>query len=120
VALLGDAAFCASPVGGGSASLALIGAYILAAELSRTDDHRAALARYERFMRPHVDSAQKVRRRVLAAANPRTAAGIRALRTGAGIVAGPVGRTVTNLIGRGLVRVAADNVALPERPQVSR
>jgi 2-polyprenyl-6-methoxyphenol hydroxylase-like FAD-dependent oxidoreductase len=38
VALLGDAAFCPSPVGGGGISLALIGAYVLAEELSRTDD----------------------------------------------------------------------------------
>ena len=79
IALLGDAAFCASPVGGGSASLALIGAYVLAGELSRTDDHRSALARYEEFMRPHVDSAQDVSPRVLRGANPRTASGIRTL-----------------------------------------
>ncbi|MGA8328275.1 MAG: FAD-dependent monooxygenase, partial [Mycobacterium sp.] len=51
VALLGDAAFCPSPVGGGGSSLALIGAYVLAGELSRTDDLRAALVRYEQFMR---------------------------------------------------------------------
>ena len=42
VALLGDAAFCPSPVGGGGSSLALIGAYVLAGELSRPAiSHRA-------------------------------------------------------------------------------
>jgi 2-polyprenyl-6-methoxyphenol hydroxylase-like FAD-dependent oxidoreductase len=114
IALLGDAAFCASPVGGGSASLALIGAYILAGELSRTDDYRAALARYEEFMRPHVDNAQDVSPRVLRRANPRTAAGIRTLHAGARVVASRAGRAATDLIGRRLVTVAADDVALPD------
>ena len=77
VALLGDAAFCPSPVGGGGSSLALIGAYVLAGELSRAADHAAALAGYEQFMRPHVAAAQNVRPAVLRWANPRTRAGIR-------------------------------------------
>ncbi len=116
VALVGDAAFCASPVGGGSASLALIGAYVLAAELSRTSDHRAALARYEEFMRPHVDAAQRVNPRVLRAANPRTVAGRRALHTGARVVASSFVRAVTSLVGRRLVRVAAEDISLPSEP----
>jgi hypothetical protein len=44
VALLGDAAFCPSPVAGGGSSLALIGAYVLAEELSRPDDLHTAIA----------------------------------------------------------------------------
>lgn len=118
VALVGDAAFCASPVGGGSASLGLIGAYVLAAELSRTSDHRAALARYEEFMRPHVDAAQRVNPRVLRAANPRTVAGIRALHTGARVLASSFGQTVTSLVGRRLVKVAAEDISLPRYPSL--
>src|ERR1700733_7757107 len=79
VALLGDGAFCPSPVGGGGSSLALIGAYVLAGELSRTDDLDDALARYEQFMRPHVSAAQRVQPAVLRAANPYTGVGIRTL-----------------------------------------
>jgi 2-polyprenyl-6-methoxyphenol hydroxylase-like FAD-dependent oxidoreductase len=116
VALLGDAAFCASPVGGGSASLALVGAYVLATELSRTSDHFVALARYEEFMRPHVDAAQQVYPRVLRAANPRTVGGIRALHTGARVVASSFGRTVTSLIGERLSKVAAEDISLPTYP----
>jgi 2-polyprenyl-6-methoxyphenol hydroxylase-like FAD-dependent oxidoreductase len=117
IALLGDAAFCASPVGGGSASLALIGAYVLAGELSRTDDHRSALARYERFMRPHVDSAQDVSPRVLRGANPRTAAGIRTLHATARLAASRAGRAATDLVGRRLVTLAVDDVTLPDYPR---
>jgi 2-polyprenyl-6-methoxyphenol hydroxylase-like FAD-dependent oxidoreductase len=116
VALLGDAAFCPSPVGGGGSSLALIGAYVLAGELARTDDLHTALGRYEQFMRPHVASAQNVRPAMLRRANPRTRAGIRALHTGARAVASPAVRTGMSLIGRGFGRSAAEDVTLPDYP----
>jgi 2-polyprenyl-6-methoxyphenol hydroxylase-like FAD-dependent oxidoreductase len=116
VALLGDAAFCPSPVGGGGSSMALIGAYVLAGELSRTDDLHTALGRYEQFMRPHVASAQRVRPAVLRRANPRTRAGIRVLHTGARAVASPAVRSGMSLIGRGFGRSAAEDVVLPDYP----
>ncbi|AUX38925.1 FAD-dependent oxidoreductase [Sorangium cellulosum] len=59
-ALAGDAAHCASPVSGVSASLALVGTYVLAGELSRRSSHRDAFAAYEKLMRPYVDQAQKL------------------------------------------------------------
>ena len=52
VALLGDAAYCASPISGMGTSLALVGAYVLAGELAAHTDHRDAFAAYERIMRP--------------------------------------------------------------------
>jgi 2-polyprenyl-6-methoxyphenol hydroxylase-like FAD-dependent oxidoreductase len=116
VALLGDAAFCSSPVGGGGSSLALIGAYVLAGELSRTDDLHTALGRYEQFMRPHVASAQHVRPAMLRRANPRTRAGIRVLHGGAHAFASPAVRTGISLIGRGFGRSAAEDVKLPDYP----
>jgi 2-polyprenyl-6-methoxyphenol hydroxylase-like FAD-dependent oxidoreductase len=118
VALLGDAAFCPSPVGGGGSSLALIGAYVLAGELSRTDDLHTALGRYEQFMRPHVTSAQEVRPAMLRRANPRTLAGIRALHAGARAFASPAVRTGISLIGRGFGRSAAEDVKLPDYPSI--
>ncbi|MEW9556251.1 FAD-dependent monooxygenase [Nonomuraea sp. NPDC050783] len=55
VALVGDAGYCASPLSGQGTSLALVGAYVLAEELSRPDiGHAAAFAAYERRMRPFV------------------------------------------------------------------
>lgn len=55
VALLGDAAYCASPASGQGTSLALVGAYVLAGELAAAGgDHRAGFTAYEREMRPFV------------------------------------------------------------------
>ncbi|QKG22649.1 FAD-dependent monooxygenase [Actinomadura verrucosospora] len=61
VALLGDAAYCASPASGQGTSLAMVGAYVLAGELAAADgDHRAAFAAYEREMQPFVERNQKL------------------------------------------------------------
>jgi 2-polyprenyl-6-methoxyphenol hydroxylase-like FAD-dependent oxidoreductase len=55
VALLGDAAYCASPLSGQGTSLALVAAYAMANELAKTrDDHDAAFVRYEERLRPFV------------------------------------------------------------------
>ena len=48
VALCGDAGYCPSPFTGQGTSLALVGAYVLASELSASPgDHAAAFVRYE-------------------------------------------------------------------------
>jgi len=116
IALLGDAAFCNGTFAGAGTSLALIGAHVLAGELSCTDDHRTALVRYEKFMRGHVESIGNVSNNVLRRANPRTPAGIRALHAGARAVGSPAGRTAMRLLGRRLVHVSADDMRLPEYP----
>lgn len=72
VTLVGDAAHCPSPLSGQGTSLALVGAYVLADELARTDDHRAALARYERRLRPYVDLNQALATENPAKAPPRS------------------------------------------------
>jgi 2-polyprenyl-6-methoxyphenol hydroxylase-like FAD-dependent oxidoreductase len=120
VVLLGDAAFCPGTFGGGGTSLAMIGAYVLAGELSCTCDDRSALARYEQFMRANVvDATPVIRRSVLRAANPRTRVGVRALRTAARIVASPTGQVTTKVLGKRLVTGAADGLRLPDYPPVS-
>lgn len=67
VALAGDAAWCTTPLGGVGASLSLIGAYVLAGELCGRGgdvgadvDVEAALAAYERIMRPLAEKGQDV------------------------------------------------------------
>ncbi|MEE1797300.1 FAD-dependent monooxygenase [Streptomyces scopuliridis] len=61
--LVGDSAFCASPMSGIGTSLALVGAYILAGELFKAGgDHRVAHAAYESGMREFVDRAQEFAR----------------------------------------------------------
>jgi 2-polyprenyl-6-methoxyphenol hydroxylase-like FAD-dependent oxidoreductase len=60
VALVGDAAYCPSPMSGMGTSLALVGAYVLAGELATADsDHRAAFGRYEKEMRGYVSRGQE-------------------------------------------------------------
>jgi 2-polyprenyl-6-methoxyphenol hydroxylase-like FAD-dependent oxidoreductase len=59
VVLVGDAAYCASPMSGQGTSLALIGAYVLAGELAATSgDCLRAFAEYENAMRPFVEANQ--------------------------------------------------------------
>jgi 2-polyprenyl-6-methoxyphenol hydroxylase-like FAD-dependent oxidoreductase len=61
VALVGDAAYCASPASGAGAMLALIGAYRLAGELAAAaGDHRVAFRRYEEGCLEIVRRMQKV------------------------------------------------------------
>jgi 2-polyprenyl-6-methoxyphenol hydroxylase-like FAD-dependent oxidoreductase len=61
VALLGDAAFCATPLSGMGSGMAVTGAYVLAEELARAGgDHAAGFARYEARMRPFVNKSQKL------------------------------------------------------------
>jgi 2-polyprenyl-6-methoxyphenol hydroxylase-like FAD-dependent oxidoreductase len=58
VALVGDAAYAASAASGQGTSLALVGAYVLAAELAGAGDHATAFAAYEERMRPFVTRNQ--------------------------------------------------------------
>jgi 2-polyprenyl-6-methoxyphenol hydroxylase-like FAD-dependent oxidoreductase len=60
IALVGDAAYCASPISGMGTSLGLCGAYVLAGELGRHADHIQAFSAYEKRMRPFVAQAQSV------------------------------------------------------------
>jgi 2-polyprenyl-6-methoxyphenol hydroxylase-like FAD-dependent oxidoreductase len=58
VVLVGDAAYCASPMSGQGTSIALIGAYVLAGELAASGDHVRAFAEFENVMRPFVKANQ--------------------------------------------------------------
>ncbi|MCK5496910.1 MAG: FAD-binding domain [Hyphomicrobiaceae bacterium] len=77
VALVGDAAYCASLLAGQGSALAMVGAYVLAGELGRLpDDPEAAFARYERLMRPFIAKKQKAAVRFAASFAPRTQFGV--------------------------------------------
>ncbi len=112
IALLGDAASCNATFGGAGTSLALVGAYLLAGELARATDTRAALASYKLLMRPFVDAAPYVRPAMLRMANPRTRTGIRALHAGARLVSSPVGKAVSAVTGNRMN--AAEQLPLPD------
>lgn len=76
VALLGDAAFCASLLAGEGSALAMIAAYVLAGELRRSDDYRTAFANYERLMRPFIAEKQRAARGFAAAFAPKSRLGL--------------------------------------------
>lgn len=76
VVLVGDAAYCASPVSGMGTNLSLVGAYVLAGELAAHVDHRDAFRGYERIMRPYAEQAQQLPPGTPRLANPRTRLGI--------------------------------------------
>ncbi|TQM84049.1 2-polyprenyl-6-methoxyphenol hydroxylase-like FAD-dependent oxidoreductase [Saccharothrix saharensis] len=77
VALLGDAAFCASPMAGNGTSMALVGAYVLAGELATAPDHATAFRRYEEEMREYVSRCQKFALGGVSSLTPKTRAFIR-------------------------------------------
>ncbi|AQZ62723.1 FAD-dependent oxidoreductase [[Actinomadura] parvosata subsp. kistnae] len=61
VTLVGDAGYCPGPAVGGSTTLAIVGAYVLAGELARAGgDHERAFPAYERAMAEHVRGSREV------------------------------------------------------------
>ncbi|WP_162242930.1 tryptophan-rich sensory protein [Sphingomonas sp. Leaf412] len=94
VVLTGDAAWCATPIAGYGTTLAVTGAYVLAGELARTDDVRAAFAAYERAMRPMVEDAQGVPKIAPRLMNPHSATGIRVLHAALSVASLPAVRGI--------------------------
>jgi 2-polyprenyl-6-methoxyphenol hydroxylase-like FAD-dependent oxidoreductase len=115
MALLGDAAYCASPISGMGTSLALTGAYVLAGELARHPDHRQAFAAYETILRPYVTQAQRLPPGTPRLANPDSRAGIAAFNTVLRVAAN---QTVSRLAGR-LFTPNAEKFTLPDYAPVS-
>lgn len=112
VGLVGDAAYCAAPLSGMGTSLALVGAYVLAAELASGTGHPQAFDRYERRMRPYVAGAQKLPPGAPGIAYPRTTAGVRTLRTLARLAGSAPARRLA--LGDRLSSPPAGNITLPD------
>ncbi|KAJ4145994.1 hypothetical protein LMH87_004825 [Akanthomyces muscarius] len=76
--LVGDAGYCPSPFTGMGTSLALVGAYVLAGEISKhPGDLAEALASYDRTLRPYVTEIQKLPPGVPGILYPKTTWGVR-------------------------------------------
>jgi len=77
VALVGDAAFCASLMAGQGSALAMTAAYVLAGELAKAGGrHGEAFRTYEGLLRPYIDSKQKGAERFAGAFAPKTPWGL--------------------------------------------
>jgi 2-polyprenyl-6-methoxyphenol hydroxylase-like FAD-dependent oxidoreductase len=101
VTLVGDAGYCPGPAVGGSTTLAVVGAYVLAGELVRAGgDHERAFAAYERAMRAHVVGSRAVALSAARKLVPTSRLGVRALAQGVRLIgalpAGPA-RTLLRL-----------------------
>jgi 2-polyprenyl-6-methoxyphenol hydroxylase-like FAD-dependent oxidoreductase len=59
VALIGDACGALTLLSGQGSHMAMAGAYMLAHELARNDNHRAAFTAYEKALKPQVVSKQR-------------------------------------------------------------
>ena len=115
VAVVGDAAYCPSPLSGMGTTCAIVGAYVLAGELTRHADHRAGFAAYESLVRPFVENAQQLPPGTPGLAHPRSRAGVGALRTAPRVAASAPVRAIGGLFG-GLGAPPADGIALPDYP----
>lgn len=109
VVLTGDAAWCATPLGGVGATLAVTGAYVLAEELSRTADVSSAFAAYESAMRPMVKQGQGIPKIAPRMMNPHSRLGIRTLHA------------VLNIASRPALRAKAGKLFArqPKEPDIS-
>ena len=87
VTLVGDAGYCPGPAVGGSTSLAVLGAYVLAGELARADgDHLRAFAAYELQMREPVHLSRSFARAAARTIIPGSRVGVWALTRGLQLV----------------------------------
>lgn len=109
IALVGDAAFCASLMAGQGSALAMTAAYVLAGELARRGGfHEEAFRRYETLLRPYIETKQRGATNFSSAFAPRTTMGlfVRNFIVGAAAIPG----LARLAFGRDII----DRLALPE------
>lgn len=97
VVFVGDAAYCPTPFTGMGTTLAVIGAYVLAGELSRNDDHERAFAEYERVLRPFVTKVQKVIPGQFRWVYPQTKIGVRIFNSILSVFSGSIAQGLASL-----------------------
>lgn len=121
VTLVGDAGYCPGPGVGGSTSLAVLGAYVLAGELERAGaDYASAFAAYEAVMADPVRHSRSFARTVAKTLVPRSEFGVRALVTAGRaltMLPAPLTRAVAKLNNKG-VRLY-DAMSYPDYPAPS-
>jgi 2-polyprenyl-6-methoxyphenol hydroxylase-like FAD-dependent oxidoreductase len=106
VTLVGDAGYCPGPAVGGSTSLAVVGAYVLAGELAAAGgDHERAYPAYEREMGELVRRSRAFARGAVKALIPTSRLGVRALVGGVRLLSAlpsPIGRGIAKANNKGL------------------
>lgn len=109
VAVVGDAAYCPSPISGAGTSLSLVGAYVLAGELARHTHYQDAFTAYETTLRSYVERAQHLPLGVPRLTMPSTKTGIRTFNTVLRTATRPSVSTVLQRV----LKHSADTFTLP-------
>ena len=114
VALVGDAAYCPSPLSGQGSSLALVGAYVLAAALAAAPgDVPAALARYDETMRGFARANQDVALKIARGFAPATPFQAWSRNVAMRVLPYMPGSSIVMKLALGGVRKASRAIALP-------
>lgn len=117
IAMVGDAAYCASPLSGKGTTLALVGAYILAGELAKHARHEDAFAAYEKRFRPYVEEIQKLPPGVPRMAYPSSKFGVRVINFFAGVIASRPVQGIAGLFSKKGVEGEEKDITLPDYGQ---
>ena len=117
VCLTGDAAYCATPIAGKGVDLSVSGAYILAGELSKTDDHEQAFKNYENRMRPYVESSQKLPPGVPRIVYPTSKTGVAILNGIVSVFGSKPVKNIMNLFS-GKNKEAKQEIELPDYEEI--
>ncbi|MBE9600807.1 FAD-dependent monooxygenase [Pedobacter sp. MC2016-24] len=112
--MIGDAAYCPTPLTGMGTTLAMVGAYLLAGELSRHDKHEDAFLAYEKRMRPYVEDVQQLPPGVPWLAHPKTRFGVSLVNTVAGIMASRPVKIISKLFVSKEKDITKDKIELPD------
>jgi len=111
--MIGDAAYCPTPLTGMGTTLAIVGAYLLAGELSQHEKHEDAFAAYEKRMRPFVEDVQRLPPGVPWLAHPKSKFGVSVVNTVAGILASSIVKKISKLFSSKEKDVTKDKIELP-------
>jgi 2-polyprenyl-6-methoxyphenol hydroxylase-like FAD-dependent oxidoreductase len=112
--MIGDAAYCPTPLTGMGTTLAIVGAYLLAGELSRHDRHEDAFVAYEKRMRPFVKEVQNLPPGVPWLAHPKSKFGVSVVNIVAGILASHFIKKISKLFSSKDKDVTIDAIELPD------
>ena len=119
VVLVGDAAYCATPIAGKGTDLAMSGAYILAGELSIAKTYQDGFAAYEKKMRPYVEKCQKLPPGIPALVYPQSKLGVRMLEALVSVAGSRPVKWISSLFGA-KTKTTKREIILPEYPLEER
>lgn len=112
--MIGDAAYCPTPLTGMGTTLAIVGAYLLAGELSRHDKYEEAFLAYEKRMRPFVEKVQKLPPGVPWVAHPKSKFGVIMVNMVASILASSPIIIIKKIFSNKKKDPTKDDIELPE------